>query len=90
MKAETDWGKHSPGPIPVGAIRQLLTYYNGKAKPSAVDAQVSACLFELLRIKERAGRCEFSVDKGAYMCELEKGHAGPCGSLLAKHGDQRG
>lgn len=26
--------------------------------------------------------CEFTVDKGAYRCELPKGHAGPCGSRL--------
>jgi hypothetical protein len=29
-------------------------------------------------------RCQFSVDKGAYMCEKPKGHEGPCGSNAAE------
>lgn len=36
------------------------------------------------------GRCEFSVDKGAYMCERDKGHDGPCGSNAAERAAEAG
>lgn len=42
-----------------------------------------------LRTAENQGArrpMRLSVDKGAYMCELRKGHSGPCGSLPTYQG----
>lgn len=50
------------------ALSQELYEKYGDAPPSPAS------------VLPKPERCEFSVDKGAYMCELEKGHAGPCGS----------
>lgn len=53
------------------AVGTMTSYYDRVQKLEAANRA----------LQERVGRCDFSVDKGAYMCELTKGHDGPCGSL---------
>jgi hypothetical protein len=63
----------------IDALRQLHAYWNGSQPRNAVKEQTAQFLFQYLQILDP--NCRFSVEKSGVLCELRKGHAGPCGFI---------
>jgi hypothetical protein len=63
------------------AVGTMAAYYDRIQKLEAANKALMHQANVANARRDTPSRCQFSVDKGAYMCELEKGHAGPCGSL---------